>query len=708
MQDTRGDDFSSPYFFVPFGMPGKNQLWKRAPALRLLIPLIAGILLQWYAIVPLPFLWVGFIVTFISAAVYQLISVENKFRYKIINGVSINVLFICLGALITTHNDIRNHKKWFGNQYSEGDILILQLEEPLIEKTNSYKALALVKGLYKNNVIEKTDGYVIVYFKKDTALKRLGYGSQIITKNEIDLIRNAGNPGSFDYKNYSLYHGITHQVYLRANDYQLLPEKSQNGFFNFIFQSRSQIVAILKRFIHGEKEQGLAEALLIGYKEDLDKNLVQAYSNTGVVHVIAISGLHLGLIYWLLLGFTKPLSRKKFYWARFLIITGCLWLFTLLVGAQPSVLRSALMFTVIAMGTVLDKRTSIYNTLALSAFVLLCWNPFWLWDVGFQLSYAAVLSIVIFFRPIYNWFYTENKIVDFLWKLIAASIAAQILTLPISIYHFHQFPLLFLFTNLLAVPLSSGILIAEIALCIISFITPLAKVLGGVIQFFIYIMNTAIERFDQLPFSVWDGMSITIMQAALLTLFIAAISYWLLYKERKTLWTGLVFMLLFLIIRIQSFMEVTHQKKIVVYNVPKYSAIDIMSGRKNYFIGDTELIRNELLHNFHIKPSRIMHRLYADSVLHVNAISINGKTIMILRKSFQFPTIPNKTNIDLLILSKTPKLFISNLANAYSIKQIVIDGSVPKWKVLRWKKESDSLKIPCFDVSEKGAFVINL
>jgi competence protein ComEC len=258
------------------------------------------------------------------------------------------------------------------------------------------------------------------------------------------------------------------------------------------------------------------------------------------------------------------------------------------------------------------------------------------------------------------------------------------------------------------VPLSSGILIAEIALCIISFITPLAKVLGGVIQFFIYIMNTAIERFDQLPFSVWHGMSITIMQAALLTLFIAAISYWLLYKERKTLWTGLVFMLLFLIIRIQSFMEVTHQKKIVVYNVPKYSAIDIMSGRKNYFIGDTELIRNELLHNFHIKPSRIMHRLYADSVLHVNAISINGKTIMILRKSFQFPTIPNKTNIDLLILSQSPKLLISTLAHTFLIQQIVIDGSVPKWQSMRWKKESDSLKIPCFNVSEKGAFVMNL
>lgn len=245
---------------------------------------------------------------------------RKKFRYKIINGVSINVLFICLGALIATHNDIRNHKKWFGHQYSAGDILILKLEEPLVEKANSYKALALVKGFYKNNAFQKTKGSIILYFKKDSTLKSLGYGSQIITSHSIDLIRNSGNPGSFDYKKYSLFHGITHQVYLTESDYVLLPRKSQNAFLNFIFQSRSEIVSIIRQFIKGEKEQGLAEALLIGYKEDLDKNLVQAYSNTGVVHVIAISGLHLGLIYWLLLGFTKPLNRKKFFGHVFLLL----------------------------------------------------------------------------------------------------------------------------------------------------------------------------------------------------------------------------------------------------------------------------------------------------------------------------------------------------------------------------------------------------
>src|SRR5215203_2645450 len=147
-----------------------------------------------------------------------------------------------------------------------------------------------------------------------------------------------------------------------------MPGNNKAPVQNFLFETRDGVINILRKFIPGEKEQGLAEALLIGYKDDLDKNLVQAYSNTGVVHVIAISGLHLGLIYWLLLGLTKPLKRKKLAWVRLVIILSSLWLFSILAGAQPSVLRSAVMFSFIAWGQVIERRASIYNNLALSAF----------------------------------------------------------------------------------------------------------------------------------------------------------------------------------------------------------------------------------------------------------------------------------------------------------------------------------------------------
>ncbi|RYZ47034.1 MAG: ComEC family competence protein, partial [Chitinophagaceae bacterium] len=384
----------------------------------------------------------------------------------------------------------------------------------------SYKALASVEAVFHNRMDKSAKGDIILYFKKDSVPPGVGYGSRLLVAATLQAIRNAGNPGSFDYKTYSLFQGITHQVYLTPQDYVVQPGVVQNSSKVFLFQSRIWVVSTLKKFIRGEKEQGLAEALLIGYKDDLDKNLVQAYSNTGVVHIIAISGLHLGIIYAILLLLTAPMRRSKhLLLPRLLIILGSLWLFSILAGAGPSVLRSALMFTLIAIGESTAKKTNIFNTLSFSAFGLLCINPFWLWDVGFQLSYAAVLSIVLFFRPVYNWFHLPNKLIDLTWKLTAVTIAAQILTLPISIYHFHQMPLLFLVTNFIAVPLSSLILLGEILLCALFFLPPVASLLGTILRELIVFMNSYIEGLDKLPFATWNLLSISILQTVLLLVF---------------------------------------------------------------------------------------------------------------------------------------------------------------------------------------------
>src|SRR6185503_11532679 len=189
---------------------------------------------------------------------------------------------------------------------------------------------------------------------------------------------------------------------------------------------------------------------------------------------------------------------------------------SLLAGGQPSVLRSALMFSCIVVAESLSRKTSIYNTLAFSAFVLLCINPFWLWDVGFQLSYVAVLSIVIFMKPIYNLFFIKNKILDLIWKLNAVSLAAQLLTTPFSIYHFHQFPNFFLLTNFVAVPLSSIIVLGEIFLCAISFIPFVAMLTGKIMSWLIWVMNSYIERIEALPYSLSDRLQINIAQAIFL------------------------------------------------------------------------------------------------------------------------------------------------------------------------------------------------
>lgn len=691
-----------------------THFWKDAPFIKLLLGLIAGIMLQWHFQADVQVWWIVMIAGFVAVAGFFFIPFFNRYKFIFVSGVAATTLFVSMGALLAWHKDIRNESSWLGNFYKEKDALVVTLDEPPVEKTKSIKANASVNYLFHDGKSIPVKGKIIVYFKKDTSQLQLSYGSKIIFKKPLQEIKNSGNPGGFDYKRYALFQGITHQVFLKQGEFEVLNGKNGNWFRKFIFSTRESVLKILRKNIPGDKELGLAEALLIGYKDDLDQALVQSYTNTGVVHIIAISGLHLGLIYWLLALLLKPLKNlKKIKWLRPVLIVSGLWLFSILAGAQPSILRSAVMFTCIVIGESLSKRTSIYNTMAVSAFILLCINPYWLWDVGFQLSYAAVLSIIIFMRPIYNWFYIKNKILDFIWKLNAVTLAAQILTVPLSIYHFHQFPDYFLLTNFVAVPLSSMIVLGEIFLCAVAWIPAVGLLAGKLLHWMIWLMNTWIERIESLRFSLWDGLQISILQETLLIVFAAGLSYWLMEKIKKGLIVGLVGLLGFIALRSSSFINTDRQQKIIVYNVPQRRAVDFINGRNYFFVGDSDLLADDFVRNFHLKPSRILYRITPSDPLdnfmqNKNYIQFVNKNILLLDSSISFQPTENKPVIDLLVISKNPKVYIAKLAAAMSIKQIVFDGSVPPWKTTYWKKDCDSLHIPYYDVTVKGAFVMKL
>ena len=690
-----------------------SNFWKKTPFLKILLSLMAGIIVQWHFQIHISIWWIVLLASFISIISFFLIPFFTRYKLTVLNGIATSILFFSIGAMLTWQEDVRNDKRWLGNFYQDKDALVVTLNEPPVEKTKSIKANATVSYLLRNKQLIPVTGKIILYFKKDSSLQ-LAYGSQIILKKPLQEIKNSGNPGGFDYKRYSLFQAITHQVYLKADEFEILDGKKVNWFNKFLFTSRERVLTVLRKNIKGDKELGLAEALLIGYKDDLDQSLVQSYTNTGVVHIIAISGLHLGLIYWLLALLLRPLKKsKRIKWLRpVLIITG-LWLFSLLAGAQPSILRSALMFTCIVLGESLSKKTSIYNTMAVSAFILLCINPYWLWDVGFQLSYAAVLSIIIFMRPVYNWFYFKNKLLDAIWKLNAVTIAAQILTVPLGIYHFHQFPNYFILTNFVAVPLSSAIVLGEILLCAISFIPFVATLVGKLLAWLIWLMNTYIERIETIPFSLWDGLQISILQAILLILFAVGVSYWLMEKSTKGLKFGLFMLLGFVALRSYSFIQSNQQQKIIVYNVPQKRAIDIVDGRTYLFIGDSDLLTNDFSRNFHLKPSRILFRITSVGAIdnlsfYENYLSYHDKHILLLDELVSFIPQQPRPAIDLLVISKNPKVYMKNLAASIDIKQVVFDGSVPAWKANYLKKDCDSLHIPWYDVTMKGAFVMKM
>lgn len=690
------------------------------PFLKLLIALTAGILLQRYGLINVSASRILLVTGVLAHGVIFLLPFFKRYQYASLSGSVVFILFAALGSMLAWQKDIRTKKDWIGHFNSAGIALVAELDEPLSEKPKSWKAIAGVRTLFSSGTTADRSGRVILYFRKDStgtvpALSNhsAGPGTRILFNKPLQEIINSGNPGGFDYKTYSLFRGITHQVFLQKGEFEVLQAHSPGLLQQLILQSRKRVLGILQEFIPGQNEAGLAEALLIGYKDDLDPELVKSYSNTGVVHIIAISGLHLGLIYWLLNLLLKPMAGKqhiKKWMPPLLIITG-LWSFSFLAGAQPSVLRSALMFSFIVLGESLGRKTYIINSLAASAFVLLCINPYWLWDIGFQLSYAAVLSIVIFMRPVYNWFYFPNRIVDMIWKMNAVTLAAQVLTLPLCIYHFHQFPVYFLLSNFIAVPLSSAILLAEIFLCLVSFIPGLAQFTGRVISGAIGLMNGFIEKVESLPGSVWDGLQFTGVQVILLFLFIAGMAYWLLERSANGLLAGQLMCAGFVLLRSISFIESQKQRLLLVYNIPSKTAIDIIDGRKFQFSGDSNLLTRSFNHDFHLRPARTLYRTApAVHLTHLikdgNYISFGGKKILLLDENLFYPPVAAKQSIDLLIVSRNPMLYFKQLAASLDIKKVVFDASTPSWKVNNWKKECDSLRTPWHDVREEGAFVM--
>ncbi len=691
-------------------------VWKQAPFLRLLLPLMLGILLQWYLqfdLLYIIFSGLSFVTAFF---LFQLLPFSLKFKLQPLQGLLINLIIIILGLLLTYNKDIRHRKNWFGNIYRNGDYLVATINEPPIQKNKSLKADVLIESVIHDSSFKTTTGKVIVYFIQDSSLAPLKYGDKILINKPLQIIKNSGNPGAFNYQRYSAFKQLFHNVFLKKNEWVLLPEKNINYLNRFLFATRQNILNVLHKNMPEKDDQlSIAEALLIGYTQDLDKDLVQAYSNTGVVHIIAISGMHLGLIYVMLVWiFSRIPYLKRSSALRIIFVLSCLWLFALLTGGAASILRSAVMFSCIVIGENFSKRASIYNSLAASAFILLCYNPFYLWDVGFQLSYLAILGIVILQKPIYNLIFVRNKWLDKLWKLIAISLAAQTFTFPICLYYFHQFPTIFLFTNIITVPLSTAILFVEIFLIALGWIPIIGTLIGKLTWALVWLMNKTILFFNNLPFAVWERIPASITSTIFLYIIVASIAYWLLKKSKTAFSLSLFSILALMLFNTYTQWSIVHQHKIIVYNVPQHKAIDFVSGNKYIFAGDSILSVDGLLQNFHIKPARIELQLSKNEDAMETLFNRNNfyyfmnKTLLVIDSPVVYEPLQQKVNVDVIVISKNPKLYISQLAKVFNCKQYIFDASNSLWKIEKWKKDCELLHLPSYSVPEKGAFIMDL
>ena len=688
-------------------------IWKKAPFVRLLLPLIVGIILEYYFNIKISTIIFAGIIFLLSIPAFSFLAESKRFVFRWIQGILISLLLVIFGLWTGWQKDIRNHQNWYGTKYGNNTLLAATIIEPPVEKAKSYKALATVESCVDSGLQRNAAGTIILYFAKDSFSSRLTYGDRIIVAKPLRDIKNSGNPAAFDYARYMAFQQIYQQGYLKKSDWALLPKGFVNPFKKTLFDTRNFVVHTIDRYIPGENESGLAKALLIGYRIDLDKDLVQAYSNAGVVHIIAISGLHLGLIYGLLLWLTLKIPMlKKAKIPRVAVILFCMWFFVFLTGASPSVMRAAVMFSFISVGTIFQKRASVYNSLSASAFLLLCFDPYLLWNVGFQLSYLAVLGIVALQKTIYNWFYVKNRILDYTWKLASVSIAAQIFTIPICFYYFHQLPLLFLIANIIVIPLATVALCGCIVLIAVSPLGALPVYIGKLVAALLFVMNYSVRTINQLPFLLWNNVSISVWETILLYLTFIAFLTWLFNRNKLALKFGLGFTLVFSAFIFFDKWISFRQKAIIIYNVPMHSAIDFIDGHQSYLLADSGFVNDPLLQKYNLYPARISlnatnGRALINSVFASNNFyQFYNKKILVLDTANSYTISAEKINLDYVVISKNPKIKIRDIAQAFDCNQYIFDASNSLWKIEQWKKECEELHLHFHSVSEQGAFVI--
>lgn len=585
---------------------------QKIPFLRLTIALAIGILIGSVISLPSPVIILS-LVTVLFVLIFQ----NRIYKYQLVPifGIFTKLFFILIGILV-----FENYNK--EPIFFENGLYMASVIEKPQEKENSYKSIVKILMVKKNDSIFQTNEKILVYFEKHKNGNNLKPGDIISFKISPQFVENYGNPFEFDYKSYLSRKKIYRQLFLISDNWYKTELKPATSLTIRAEQIREYFLEIYRAQKLGKNELEILSALTLGYKRELDPETKRVFSAAGAMHVLAVSGLHVGIVFWvitILFGFLRNHKTGRF---SFIIISILLlWSYAFITGLSPSVMRASTMLSIYIIGENLNRRASIYNSLAASALFLLLINPNNLFDVGFQLSYSAVFGIVYLQPKLSKLLIVKNKILKFFWSLITVSIAAQIATFPLTSFYFNQFPMYFWITNIIVIPAVMILIPMGIALLVFFKIPVLSIIISFSLNYItkgVYIILTQIEK---LPQSVQE---ISTQPIELLFILGILFSLFLFLKNYNPKYLKMALFCTFLLsTSVLTFKTNRFSKKeIIVYNTPKNSTIQLISNKKNYIVSEFKLDEN--ICNF-IKTTNCNLRLDKPIFLTPNDTLINDR-----------------------------------------------------------------------------------
>jgi competence protein ComEC len=439
---------------------------------------------------------------------------SKKWKFRWIRGLLIQLAFFISGLLLTNLKKENQQTDFYGlNSYDKLIVVVNNVPE---EKAKSVRTFVTVSKLVSNGRIKKVKGNLLVYFKKDSSSLRLSYGDELMLNVKPKTIPEP-IIGQFNYKRYLIWHQVFERAYCKSNQWILIRSHQGSSFLSWIYDWRREISNILKSTFKNKDEYAVANALLIGDDNDIDSDLMSAYTASGTLHVLSVSGMHVGVIYLLLAFVLGRLEKQKnlrnIYYPLIIILV---WLYGILSGSSASVLRAAAMLTIVVFGKWINAKSSMYSSLCVSLFALLLYNPFLITETGLQLSYLAVFGIVYLHPKIYKSWSPPMWLVHKGWELTSISIAAQMVTAPLGFLVFGQFPNYFIIANLIVIPATTIAIYLTILQVLFKDVLMLEKIIIFCNTEIIAFVNRFVIYLETWPGAVTKDVFINIYQCVLL------------------------------------------------------------------------------------------------------------------------------------------------------------------------------------------------
>lgn len=693
------------------------------PAVRLCLAFAAGIVLQ-------DCVFPQFDPSYLFYISLPFCAFAGMYIHKGLNTVWLSGMAILLTTIIAgmkathAHNELTGSKVHFMHTEQPYAIKALVSDKP--EQTASgYKfKLKVTTTLSSQAQAQMASGNLQVYLKTTNADSVPKYGDELLVRCSPKCINGALNPDAFDFSQYMHTQNVHFQVFTRPDSVVMIGHGKGNLFWDLAYQMRDRILNTLAKYFTDTADLGVAEALLVGYKGHLPDELQNAYIETGSMHVLAVSGAHVGIIFMGIVLFLKQLRLRGKLWRRaeLFIILACIWGFAFLAGMGPSIARATVMFTFYLIAKQFRLDYEGYNVLAASALCLLVYDPFMLFQVSFQLSYLAVLGMMVFYPTLYKLSPILPKWIDFFWKIFLLGIAAQLGTLPLSLMYFGQFPTYFWLSGLVVVPVATIYMFAAVSLIIVDQILPLAAWwLAQPIIWMVKAMNYSIYLMQKLPGALIDGVWLRWWDVCFFgsIVFLMALQF---HYPKGWKIVGMSLALLGLSVSsLTKTMIRSSQNEVIVYHTgnTKTLLVDLIDGHQRVSLNqgivsvkvtDFSAKNHRAALGLDLKDEAVLlsennNLLPKQTSVSLPFIQFGKRTYAIINSAYQFHHLGKTIPVDALILDQKVRLSPEDAFKLFQPKTVVLCQNLSRKTITIWTEYCVANNIELHAIGRTGAWL---